>query len=378
MTKLGLNEILTSYRQGAVSRESVFDRIAEEVYNNPRRFGFDQEDDAAEVLLARRERILILVDRFEDRGSSFEAYLASSMSYLARSLRRTKKRSAEREFVCEKAECWEREDLSLESYSVLVDESGEGRHAFVQPKAAKFFSNAAATSSRDKRRPRSSRASRCSERGVKALTFDPLSGENAVVPSCGRAASSRLVFLYLKCAWEVSDLELSKVAEHSGMSTDRLAHASAQARRFLEPERLRFERLAERRDRSWMRLRILEKRQQEEAELEKRQKLDGDLSREKRRFSHIRSEIAAFKPLVPNSVVAMILGVPKGTVDSGLFHFKRRLATIGGQGMPPKPEKLDSGHIRSKSPLPESCVVGRLPGIVREWKSLSPRATPIS
>ena len=61
-----------------------------------------------------------------------------------------------------------------------------------------------------------------------------------------------------------------------------------------------------------------------EVEDDKRSRLQDSLGRERRCLESARREIRAFRPTVPNSVVARILGVPKGTVDSGLYYLKRR------------------------------------------------------
>ena len=54
------------------------------------------------ALMKYRGRLSKLVDRFEDRGLSFDAYLASSLRYLARTVRRDRRLKTDRELVCER------------------------------------------------------------------------------------------------------------------------------------------------------------------------------------------------------------------------------------------------------------------------------------
>lgn len=287
-----LQDLVLEYQAKGTGLETIRRRIAAELYRDPGRYGFEGEDDAAEALERHQERILGLAERYVDRGAPFEAYLAVSLRFLARSMRRDRKRSRERELVCEKAEAWAAE--------ARESEAGEGGGRFrieeVEPGTRAVLRPAAARSS-----------------SVDAL-------------------QSRIVFLYLKCAWEADDAETSRVAEAAGVPQDWLAAAAGQSRRFLETERYRFERLRERRDRSWSRLRLLEGRLAAECEPPARERLSASIGRERERFRRAREVIRKFKPIVPNSVVAKILGVPKGTVDSGLYYLKRLEGAEGGGG----------------------------------------------
>jgi hypothetical protein len=116
-----------------------------------------------------------------------------------------------------------------------------------------------------------------------------------------------------------------------------------------------------RRNGSWCRLRFLETRLREELEQPRREKLSSALERERIRFERARSELRSFRPVVPNAVVARILGVPKGTVDSGLYYLKKRAGRIIGE----EEEEGERTGIDGAVSLPG----GRLPGIVAAWKS---------
>jgi len=138
------------------------------------------------------------------------------------------------------------------------------------------------------------------------------------------AYSSRLVYLAVKCAWEIDEVGVAQVAASAGVQREWLSAAVEQARRSLEPERSRVERLILRRNASWCRRRLLEGKLERETDLFRQSRLSTALERERIRSAKIKNELANFRTIVPNSVVARILGVPKGTVDSGLYYLRKR------------------------------------------------------
>jgi hypothetical protein len=290
MAEESLNSLVSAYKKSGVGRDLILGRIAGKLYREPRRFGFEGEDDASEALYRYRRRILGLADRYVDLGPPFEVYLFSSLRFLARTVRRERKQAREREIVCERSERWDIE--SRGPSSVPLRPGGDGPEI----------------------------------EGFSRSPVGGLSGPEAA------ALKKRIVFLYLKCAWEASDAATDKIAQAAGVPADWLAAASAQSLRFLEPERRRFEGLEARRDRSWARLCLLEERLHDEPEPSRRALLESAVRAERGRFDRACVELKAFRPIVPNSVVARILGVPKGTVDSGLYYLRMRQAGKDGRG----------------------------------------------
>jgi hypothetical protein len=277
MAEESLNSLVSAYKKSGLGRELILERIAGKLYREPRRFGFEGEEDASEALYRYRRRILGLADRYVDLGPPFEVYLFSSLRFLAKTVRRERKQEREREIVCERSERWGFESRAPAPVPLDVD----------------VFSRS---------------------------PLGGLSGPEAL------ALKKRIVFLYLKCAWEASDEATDKIAQAAGVPADWLAAASAQSLRFLEPERRRFEGLGARRDRSWSRLCLLEERLHDEPEPSRRARLESAVRAERGHFDRACADLKAFRPIVPNSVVARILGIPKGTVDSGLYYLRMRQA----------------------------------------------------
>jgi hypothetical protein len=260
------------------------ERVAELVYGDYQRYGFDNEDDAAEALMKYRGRISKLFDHFEDRGLPFDAYLASSLRYLARTVRRDRRLKTDREFVCER--------LAALPYG---EDEGSRSHPSSAPEPV--------GRRRQKRRPRARGGS---------------------LPGPAKAAySSRLIFLAIKCAWEIDEESIERVAAASGVDPSWLGAAIEQARRSLVSESDRVDHLMQRRNASWCRQRILQARLAEETDQVRRTRLELSLIREKDRYEKVLAEMSQFRIIVPNSIVARILGVPKGTVDSGLYYLRK-------------------------------------------------------
>jgi hypothetical protein len=296
MTETTLHGLVLAYHASGEGMEGIMERVADLVYTAHRKYGFDDEDDAANALMKYRVRIAKLIDRFEDRGIPFDAYLASNLRFLAKTVRRERMQARDRELVCESsayngAEAGEAcESPSVAAGSKVCDKAGCGGGESHPPR----------------RRPRA--------RGG--------------VVRCGAleeaAYSSRLVYLAIKCAWEIDDESIARVAVSAGVGREWLSAAIEQARRSLENERARVESLVERRNASWCKQRLLEARAAEEIDPYRRRRLLSSLARERARCEKAKDELGCLRTIVPNSVVARILGIPKGTVDSGLYYLRKR------------------------------------------------------
>jgi hypothetical protein len=298
-----LNELVLAYRSSGEGRDLIMEKVAALVYEAHQRYGFDDEDDAANALLKYRRRILKLIDRFEDRGLPFDAYLATSLRYLARTVRRERRRTFERESVCERAVFHEKEHIDTDPGTALPFEAVERTREARYPGAV------------EDRRAASNRRPRA---------------RGGAIPRCpaeAAAFSSRLVFLAVKCAWEIDEEGVARVSAAAGVGRDWLAAAIEQARRSLETERSRVERLVKRRNACWTRRRLLEARMAAETNRYCKAKLSSAMERESARCAKVKEELGALRPIVPNSVVARILGIPKGTVDSGLYYLRKRYGT---------------------------------------------------
>jgi hypothetical protein len=305
MAETTLQELVLSYRASGKGMELIMERVAALVYSAHVKFGFDDEDDAANALMKYRGRIARLVDRFEDRGVPFDAFLASSLRYLAKTVRRDRKQARDRESVCERAVAVGDEARGSFEAGLYSETAGDG---YLPPEGNPRLV--------PRRRPRA--------RGG--------------IVRCGElekaAFSSRLVYLALKCAWEIDEEGVARVAASAGVDPGWLSAAVEQARRSLAGERSRVETLVQRRNASWCRQRLLESRLAVEPDPYRRSRISAARERERRHCAKVKEELGCLRTPVPNSVVARILGVPKGTVDSGLYYLRKRYGPDKAAGPP--------------------------------------------
>jgi DNA-directed RNA polymerase specialized sigma24 family protein len=273
-----LNELVLEYQSGRGNVAEVVSHLAEEVYREPKRFGFDDEDAAADAMLKYQRRIVGFIDRFQNRGIAFDAYLGKCLRFLAKTVRRDRRRHAERDTVCERADFpTEEKTWSGDSVETRFESGAESLPRF------------------------------------------------KAVGSTYEVTANRLIFLLLKCVWEANDQDVKRVAGAAGVDPAWLGAVAAQARRALDSEFARFARMQSRRNTAWCRIGVLKSQIDEEADRSKRQDLENKLCRERDRLDRALKEIKKFKPLVPNSIVARILDVPKGTVDSGIYYLRKQL-----------------------------------------------------
>ncbi len=261
--------------------------VARELYRYPRRYGLSGADDVGEIYCRYGERLARLVTRFEDRGVPFEAYLRSATRYFALSLRRRGARSADFEAVGEM-------EASL------------------------------AVEALDAAPPNRADAWVCAER--------PASKKRAPEPGQARANRSiatRAGYLCLKCAPWLDDDRIERYARRAGLSVDLLAATVLAARAYGEKARSRLERRVRARDASWARYSCLERRLLREEDPTRRVMLAERLSRERERFEKALRLVRSTRTQLPNRHVAILLGVPKGTVDAGLARIK-----LAASGLP--------------------------------------------
>ena len=264
--------------------------ITSRLFRAPERFGFASEDDAADALAKNWKKLGGVAKSMKsdpERGeASVDAgpYVDTCLRWLAKTERRNRKRREERETASSCGEVWEIREAMSEWGSVGGQETE--------------FASA--------------RLCRNSVADIPARYF--------MSSLC--VESRRIIFLYLKCAWEADDALTLRVARRTGVPFPWLANMAERARRHLEPERARIDRLNSSMNTVWLRIRVAEKRIAEDPDSRHRAELEARLARDRQRYEKLTVQRGAIRPIVPNSEVAKLLGVPKGTVDSGIYYLR--------------------------------------------------------
>lgn len=249
--------------------------MARALYGNPRMYGLKDEDDVGDLFARYPGRVEAILRKYREAEGYFPAYLIATVRFLALSLRRDRARAFDRQMVFEE-EAVLCSDLTAPEYesekpeSPLPEARGRGRY----------------------RR---------------------------------RSLGSRFVFLSMKCAWTADETFLRQAARSLGVDPSILSQSLSKAREKTLSLRDRWEARKTARDASWVRLRVLERRLAREEDPCLRRIFRERIDRERERFQRRLAETRKIRLTISNKAVAEALGIPKGTVDAGMYHVTRRL-----------------------------------------------------
>jgi len=282
-----LRERVLLYQNTGKGREELVREISERAYRFPRRsMGWD-EDACGDFLLFVYPRLEGLLDRFRDMGLPFEPYLFSVLAWNLKSFARRKAESR----------AYGGADLRI----VAIDGDAEGRTAEESdPGGTPPFPDGPSIESSAIRKA--------------ALELPSLSGRR------------QFLFLVLKCMRTLGPEDLVAVAASAGIGEGeaRRILSALGARLGKKEERLAMLRV--RRNRAYSLARFLEVRLASEPDEEKRAALRRRLRAAGRCMRNAMARMARVGMAPSNREIADVLGVPKGTVDSGLYWAKKRLA----------------------------------------------------
>ena len=268
-------KVLEFQRTGA-GLDALVGELAPKVYQFPRRkMGWD-EDACGDFYLYFQPRLLRLLDRFQDLGRPFESYLGSVLGWQLRNFARERRKGERR---------WNA-SLRLEAIDPASENAPDGE----QPQAC----------------PR-------------------LSPEILAVI---RTDSDRrhFLFLLLKCARHIDRERAETLGPLARVPAARLL---ALVSTLAEKRAHREGRLAifcERRNRAFSLARLLEGELRLETDPSRRQEMQKRLAKANRRMAMAMERMSRVALAPTNREIADSLSVPKGTVDSGLYLLKRKLA----------------------------------------------------
>jgi hypothetical protein len=268
----------------------VFHMFSIKVFSNPKRYGFESVDEAAEAFIQYSNRIGTIVRKSIQMKEKSEAYLDVSIRFLAKSIHRSKRKKEQFDFVLESAD----ETLSYAAVAVPpTDLDGTEKETEASKKRKQFI-----------------------------MDIPP-----EVFLQSMRATSKRLLYLVIKCSWELDDSVIAKAAFAIGVPEIWLHGLVEQARFATEAARICRTRIDEKINAVWVDMLVTETRiKTPELKPDQRLALCERLETKRHRYEALLQKKSRCKLLVPNRVIAELLHVPKGSVDSGLYYL-RKLAT---------------------------------------------------
>jgi len=268
------NKVLLFQRTGQGLQEIVA-AVSLRVYHFPRwKLGWD-EDACGEFYVFFHPRLLRLLGRFRDQGKPFESYLTSVLAWQLRNFARGRGR-AERSWSVA---------LRLQAEDPDYERSDAPKEPVLVPAAVR-----------------------------QVIRSD--------------ADRRNLVYLILKCSRTLDDATVTALAELARFDLCRLQDLAEQLRRDREPRDRRLETFRARRNRAFSLSRLLETELQSETDPERIAILRGRVSRSRLRMAAAMKRMSRVGLAPTNREIARVLGIPKGTVDSGLYWLKRKLSPV--------------------------------------------------
>ena len=268
-----LTQKVLQYQRTHEGLRDLVGELAPRVYQFPRRkMGWD-EDACGDFYVFIHSRLIRLLDRFRDQGKPFESYLGAVLSWQLRNFARERKRS-------ERA--W---NVSLR---LQADEEAPEQSCTHWPGAP-----------------------------------------DSITPLIRSDADRRnFLFLILKCSCTLDIEEAATLAGIAKVDEKRLLDLVQVLRGMRNRRETRLETFRCRRNKAFSQARLLEVEMKAETEPLRTQVLRAGLVRARRRMRLAMKRMARVGLAPTNREIALVLGVPKGTVDSGLYWLKKKLASV--------------------------------------------------
>ena len=280
------------YQRTGAGRRELLNRIGAYVYRFPLWQGRPvDDDDCGDFYLYCRPRLQDLIDRFQDQGRPFEAYLKSVLTWQLRSYYRAKGRRDAAWRLAGTPPFWDPDAAELSSGA--VDVRARRAPAAAAPTAA----------------PATLPATLAAAQATTAAAGNP-------------AVRRRLLFAVLKNCLRMRDTHVPAWAGLCGR--DDLQALIGVARRASGASQRRWTRISQRSNHAFAMARLIEGQLRDETDADRRRLLEQRLQRARRTATNARAELGAVRLGPSNRQIAQLLGIPKGTVDTGLFWLKHR------------------------------------------------------
>ena len=284
--------VLTFQRTGA-GRRALLDELATYTYRYPlRKLPTLDEDAPGEFYLLCHAKLEQLIVRYRDHGKPFEHYLNSVLSWQLRSYLARRRDS---EHVWQTTLCsrlWDEPELAA------------------QP---------AATAPAAVPRPRSA------ETNVRAFPGGqgPAQPLRAAAPETARR---RLLFGVLKIGHRLEERQLAAAAQALGCELPRLRSLIEQLRCARAAPLRRLHLLRARRNRSFAKLQLCSASAHRDVDGARRAQAAKRAAYHRHAVAVAQTELTRVRMAPTNLEIATVLGIPKGTVDTGLYWLHRQTA----------------------------------------------------
>jgi len=275
MGEKSLSDLYQLYAKGEIPKKDVEGRMFLYLLENCERYNlFDGNRDRWEEFLSwAYPRFSKAIDQYRDLGSSFDAYITSLVHYAAREYRSREADHYITEYACWKAKAEEMRLLESER------EYGENRKEVFIP---------------------------------------------------GDINPRQVLFLLLKSYYFVTDDFVGKVAKTIGMSSESIESLIDKLRKQRSVQEVKILEMREHLYCQYYRCLAYQKRMTSaQPGTDYHEMMVCRLERARKRYDTMKKRLGKMRMAASNRMIAELLGIPKGTVDSSLFAIKSYLALFG-------------------------------------------------
>ncbi len=291
-------------QQTGSGKQALLRDLATYAYHYPRRrLPHLDEDTSGEFYLFCHRKLEHLVERFRERGIPFEHYLNSVLSWQLRTFLAKRNRAEQSWQAALRSPLWDCSETTVVGAAVGAD------------------------TPRDTPRMRPARTGRLR------------------MPTTAR--QRRLLYAVLKAGHRLDDAEIEHAAAATGCPPGCLRGLIAELARRGSASRRRQQMLRERRNHAFAELNIWSAAAQQETDPERRASAETRAARHRRTMNSAQAELARVRVAPSNREIGDLLGVPKGTVDTGLYWLKRDSLPAPGAARYPGRDGVGTGEQQS-------------------------------
>lgn len=272
-----LDVLYRQYQEGKIERSTLERSVFSLLCAYPARFRLAHmsQEDRLDLVSELFPYIRRAIEQYKDVGSSFSAYLYSWIQWGVKGYHRTEKKGKTMEELYWKLTC---ETDPMVAEPVALEEE----------------------------------------------TVDPPQGDAPVIGFQGKRLNKQhVLFLVLKCYRYISDDFARRIAQRLGMEEEALFSLIEKVKKLREHHDIWIDTLTERKQRYTLRILLL-KRELAHPDLSehKRKIIEERLAKLEQRLKAVTRRCQSLRTSASNNEVAQVLGIPKGTVDSGCYLLK--------------------------------------------------------
>ncbi len=278
MTKSNLTEKVQAFQVSGRNKESLVKEIALYVFSSFLIKNYLTEDQAGDFLCSFYHEIERIIHRFSYQGKPFEAYLNTILKWRIKT------------FVSR---------ASREKYALRIVNDAR----FVNTIEQRYLPEDEVLGDR---------------------------GAQTVKSNLNRADKKRLMLLYMKEYLVADPKYLTHVARITGFPERWIVERAEMLKVMVYKRIKRYKRLLEKRNRTFFKLYLTEKRQLEAYTPKEIQLYASRAKVLSLRLRQTNRELSRFSLRPTHREIAQVTGIPKGTVDSGMFYLKRSFSDTNG------------------------------------------------